>query len=80
MKSGSNYRVPIAAVMAASAALAAFLVLYFSQGTQTDTEVAPLTGKNATVIIAKGIDAIDSGVTFNPPFIRVIAGHNDTVT
>lgn len=35
---------------------------------------------NSTVIISKGIDVIDSGVTFNPPFVRTIIGLNNTVT
>lgn len=35
---------------------------------------------NATVIISKGVDVMDSAVTFNPPFVRTIIGVNNTVT
>lgn len=88
MKPVSNYRLFMVAggIIAASAILAAYF-LYISQAPQTGTDAAIVTthddddgGRNATIVVAKGIDAIDSGVTFNPPFVRVIAGHNDTVT
>jgi hypothetical protein len=32
------------------------------------------------IVISKGIDVIDSGVTFNPPIARTIVGFNNTVT
>lgn len=32
------------------------------------------------IVISKGIDDIDSGVTFNPPIIRTVLGVNNTVT
>lgn len=88
MKPVSNYRLFMVAggIIAASAILAAYF-LYISQAPQTGTDAAITTthddddgGRNATIVVAKGIDAIDSGITFNPPFVRVIAGHNDTVT
>lgn len=35
---------------------------------------------NTSIIISKGIDDIDSGVTFDPPFARTIMGINNTIT
>lgn len=35
---------------------------------------------NTSIVISKGIDDIDSGVTFNPPFARTIMDINNTVT
>lgn len=79
MKPGSNYRIFAVAGMAAFAVLASYLLLYVSQGLQDGTDIPPRSA-NATIVVAKGIDIIDSGVTFNPPFIRTVIGHNDTVT
>src|SRR3989442_15375995 len=39
-----------------------------------------LNTNSVTIVISKGIDVIDSGITFNPPIIRTVLGKNNTVT
>jgi hypothetical protein len=40
----------------------------------------PTPVSNPAIVISNPIDVIDSGVTFNPPFARVLIGVNNTVT
>ncbi|MGH9877283.1 MAG: cupredoxin domain-containing protein, partial [Nitrososphaerales archaeon] len=75
-------------------AIAVVLILMLAQMGIEHTDVNDVPGNNksdssdnassrnnsTTIIISSGIDDLDSGVTFNPPFIRTVLGINNTVT